>query len=368
MKTVDVDLGEDAYPILIGGSSLPEVGEFVEERLGRIDGAVITDETVDRLYGDKLAGALEVAGHDFERVIVEPGEESKSPENAKELYEKLVELELHRDSFVIAFGGGVVGDLAGFVGSTFLRGVPVIQVPTTLLAQVDSSVGGKTAVNLADGKNLVGTFYQPELVLIDPTVLNTLDPADVRSGLGEVLKYGLIWDEELFREINKNQALFEEFDEPAELERVIARCCEIKAEIVTEDEKDRGIRRILNFGHTLGHGIEAGAGYGEMKHGEAVIWGMIGESWISSQRGYLSREARKEIVGILTGFDLPPLPLGLTEDKLLGYLRQDKKSRREAINSVLIRGIGGETTVEEVKDAELVGAWNYLKELGVEEE
>ena len=363
MKTVDVEPGNTAYSIIIDTDSLSGFGEFVKERFGKIDGAVITDETVDRLYEDELTDSLEEAGHDCGKLVVEPGEGSKNPETAKNLYRDLVGLELHRDSFILAFGGGVVGDLAGFVASTFLRGIPVIQLPTTLLAQVDSSVGGKTAVDLPEGKNLVGTFYQPEAVFIDPTVLETLDPADVRSGLGEVLKYGLIWDEDLFREVNKNRALFEEFNEPAELERIIARCCEIKAEIVKGDEKDRGIRQLLNFGHTLGHGIEAGAGYGEMKHGEAVIWGMIGESWISARRGYLAREALEEIVSSLTDFALPPLPRDLSTEELLGYVKRDKKVREERINSVLLEGIGGEAIVKEISESEVTAAWDYLTEL-----
>ncbi|MCF7875740.1 3-dehydroquinate synthase [Candidatus Bipolaricaulota bacterium] len=364
MKTVDVDPGNTAYSILIDADSLSGFGEFVKERFGKIDGAVITDETVDRLYGGELADSLEAAGHDCGKLVVEPGEESKSPEAAKNLYRDLVHMELHRDSFILAFGGGVVGDLAGFVGSTFLRGIPVIQIPTTLLAQVDSSVGGKTAVDLPEGKNLVGTFYQPEAVFIDPVVLETLDPADVRSGLGEVLKYGLIWDEELFQKVNGNGDLFEDFNDQAELEGIISRCCEIKAEIVTEDERDRGIRQILNFGHTIGHGIEAGAGYGEMKHGEAVLWGMIGESWISARRGYLSQESLEEIVSALRGFALPPLPADLSEERLLKYVKLDKKVRRERINSVLLERIGGEAIVKEISESEVTAAWDYLTELG----
>lgn len=366
MKKVEVKLKAKSYPILIEASSLFEVGSLINENMGSARGALITDETVDRLYGDKLISSLKSGGLDFEKLVVEPGEGSKSLETSESLYEKLAQLNLHRDSLILAFGGGVIGDLAGFVGSTFLRGLPVIQIPTTLLAQVDSSVGGKTAVNLSRGKNLVGTFHQPELVIIDPRVLTTLSKSDVRSGLGEVLKYGLIRDGDFFERVVNNKSLFNDFDDYRELEKIISRCCEIKAEVVTEDELDKGVRRILNFGHTLGHGVEAGAGYGEIKHGEAVIWGMIGESWISMNRGYLGKEEFSDLVGVLTEMDLPPLPENLPERELLEYVKRDKKVRSETINCVLIKDSIGEVVVEEVDETEVKEAWNYLTELEVE--
>lgn len=364
MEKVDVGLDEIGYSIITDTSSLERVGELIQGEFGRVDGAVITDENVDRLYGEKLLQSLKASDLDFTSLVVEPGEGSKSLETAKRLYEDLAELSLHRDSVILAFGGGVVGDLAGFVGSTFLRGVTVIQVPTTLLAQVDSSVGGKTAVNLPQGKNLVGTFHQPELVVIDPDLLSTLAPADVRSGLGEVLKYGLIRDEDFFRHLIEIRGLFENFDNDERMEAIISRCCEIKAEVVEEDELDQGIRQILNFGHTLGHGIEASSGYGEIKHGEAVIWGMIGESWISVNRGYISREDFSNLVDGLTSFDLPPLPADLTGAELLDYVKRDKKARKGSINSVLLKRVG-KAVIEEVGESEIRGAWNYLKELEV---
>ncbi|MFB6214234.1 MAG: 3-dehydroquinate synthase, partial [Candidatus Bipolaricaulia bacterium] len=271
----------------------------------------------------------------------------------------------HRDSIVLAFGGGVIGDLAGFVGSTFLRGLPVIQIPTTLLAQVDSSVGGKTAVNLSRGKNLVGTFHQPYMVLIDPHVLDTLSSVDVRSGLGELLKYGLIRDRDFFWDSVENIGLFENVEEPEELESPISRCCEIKAEVVARDELDEGIRRILNFGHTLGHGIEAASGYGKIKHGEAVVWGMIGELWISRNRGYLADETFSRLIRALTRLSLPSLPGDLTDDELLEYVKRDKKVKGGVINAVLIRVPGEEVNVEEVSEAELRGAWEFLTGLEV---
>ena len=365
MTRVDVDLGTSSYPILIEASSLPVLGQVIREGIGRARCVVITDENVDELYGSTLIDSLREEGLRVEKLAVEPGETSKSVETAETLYEELAELNLHRDSVVLAFGGGVVGDLAGFVGSTFLRGLPVIQIPTTLLAQVDSSVGGKTAVNLSRGKNLVGTFHQPEMVAIDPAVLSTLSPADVRSGLGEVLKYGLIRDEDFFRETAGDIESVEKVENPDGLESTISRCCEIKAEVVSRDELDEGIRRILNFGHTIGHGIEAGSGYGEVKHGEAVIWGMIGELWISLNRGYINQETFSDLVRTLNRISLPPLPADLSDSDLLEYIGRDKKVRDGVINSVLIKEPGKDVVVEEVNEAEIKGAWEFLRELEV---
>jgi len=365
METVEVGLGQDSYRITVEASVLERTGELIEAKLGSVSGAVITDTNVDELYGKELLSSLEKNGHDFLKLVVEPGEASKSPEVAENLYEKLAETGLNRDSVIVAFGGGVVGDLAGFVGSTFLRGLRVVQIPTTLLAQVDSSVGGKTAVNLPQGKNLVGSFHQPETVIIDPEVLSTLAPADIRSGLGEILKYGLIRDRSFFDRVIESSEIFRQAEDHEELEGIIARCCEVKAEVVQEDELDFGVRRILNFGHTLGHGIEAAAGYGGIKHGEAVIWGMIGESWISWDRGYLDEAVFSNLVEALTDFNLPSLPTDLPKEELLDYVGRDKKVKQGAINSVLIQDQPGNVVVEEVSEKEIAEAWNFLREVEV---
>ena len=365
MNRVEVELSETSYPIIIDAFSLSNLGRTIRQTIGPKNGVVITDENVDRLYGSTLEDSLRKEDLEFNNLVVKPGEASKSLETAERLYEELAEFNLHRDSVVLAFGGGVVGDLAGFVASTFLRGLPVIQIPTTLLAQVDSSVGGKTAVNLSKGKNLVGTFHQPKMVAIDPVVLETLLPADVRSGLGEVLKYGLIWDRDFFRRTAESVELFEEVEEPEKLERTISQCCQIKADVVRQDELDKGIRQLLNFGHTLGHGIEAASGYGEMKHGEAVIWGMIGEMWISLERGYLNQKTFSDLVQTLTELSLPSLPSNLSKSDLLRYIRRDKKVRKGTIHSVLLEKIGEEAAVEEVEEAELIDAWEFLKGLEV---
>ncbi len=363
MKKIEVDLDSCSYPILIEEGSLIVVGERLESYLSARQVVAITDEHVDDLYGEKLVNSLGLTDIGMVKLVVSPGEESKSISVAKKLYQDLAKLNLSRDSVVVAFGGGVVGDLAGFVASTFLRGLRYVQVPTTLLAQVDSSVGGKTGVNLSEGKNLVGTFYQPRLVLIDPEILSTLSDRDVRSGLGEILKYGIIWDKDLLNRVVSNIQVFQELKDCQELEGVIARCCGIKTEIVTRDEKDRGLRKVLNFGHTLGHGIEAGLGYGSMRHGEAVIWGMVGELWISYRRGNLSEDTLQEVVDSLTSISLPKIPQDFTQGRLLEYVSQDKKSREETIYSVIVNEIGEDVSVEPVDRSEIGGALDFIMNL-----
>ncbi|MFW6049119.1 MAG: 3-dehydroquinate synthase [Candidatus Bipolaricaulota bacterium] len=363
MEEIEVDLGQRSYYITIEEGSLKDAGGWLLEISPSNDFVVITDETVDDLYRKELSRSLDEAGCRYDRLVIPPGEKSKNLSTAGELYERLGELNLDRDSTLVAFGGGVVGDLGGFLASTFLRGLSLVQIPTTLLAQVDSSVGGKTAINLSAGKNMVGTFYQPQGVLIDPLVLTTLADPDVRSGLGEVLKYGLIWDEKLFHTVVSDLGSFYTLDNASRVERVIRRCCEIKAEIVRLDERDRGLRQILNFGHTVGHGVEAGSGYGYMRHGEAVLWGMIGEAWISRDKGGLSEAALEEIVASLKEVNAPPLPGDLTGGELLKYVKRDKKNRGGRINSVLLEGIGGDAVVNTLEEEEIISALEYLEGL-----
>lgn len=363
MEEIEVELDSRSYPIHIEEGSLITLGERLKSYVSSRRVVVITDQHVDDLYGEKLVDSLGETDIEMEKVIVSPGEQSKSIPVARRLYQDLAKLKVGRDSVVVAFGGGVVGDLAGFVASTFLRGLRFVQVPTSLLAQVDSSVGGKTAVNLSEGKNLVGTFYQPRLVLIDPKVLSTLSEMDVRSGLGEVFKYGIIADRDFFDRVVANLQVFEELTDFQELEKVIGRCCRIKAEVVARDERDRGLRKILNFGHTLGHGIEAGSGYVFMRHGEAVIWGMLGELWISHNRGNLTGSALRGCVDSLRGVNLPLLPEDLTEEQVLEHVRLDKKSRDGTIYSVIVNEIGKDVCVEAVEESEIRKAFDFIMNL-----
>ncbi|MEK7773341.1 MAG: 3-dehydroquinate synthase, partial [Deltaproteobacteria bacterium] len=272
MHTIRVELGQRSYPIHIERGLLSSIGTRLNDLGFKGRAAVVTNPRVGGLYAKAVCGALEAAGVVPAVITVPDGEEYKTLKEASKVYDGLIERMMERSSPVIALGGGVIGDLAGFVAATYLRGVPFIQIPTTLLAQVDSSVGGKTAVNHPKGKNLIGAFYQPRAVFIDPDALKTLDAREMRAGLAEVIKYGVIWDEGFFSFLEKNaEKLLTPGDE---LITAIEMSCRIKAEVVGLDETESGLRSILNFGHTFAHAIEALSGYGTFKHGEAVAIGM----------------------------------------------------------------------------------------------
>ena len=274
---VEVDLGERSYPIVIGRDfeGLPEISAGTAVLL-------VSDTNVEPLYGESCAAMLEECGCKVTRIVVPAGESTKSMEHALQLYDAALAGQLDRKSYMVALGGGVVGDLTGFAAATYLRGINLIQVPTSLLAMVDSSVGGKTAVNLPQGKNLVGVFYQPHAVQINLDTLNTLPDREYFSGLAEVVKYGVIMDAAFFEFLEKHVAELLKRDYDI-LSKVVARCCEIKADVVRQDEKESGLRAILNYGHTLGHAIENRCGYGKLLHGEAVAVGMAYAALLSAQ-------------------------------------------------------------------------------------
>src|SRR5712671_4628326 len=266
---VRVELGQRSYEILIGTGLMARAGELLQPlKLGR-HGVIITDTNVERTYVEPLRAALKAGSFKTEVLSVAAGEASKSLRQADRLFEKLPSLHLDRQSFIVALGGGVVGDLAGFVAATYLRGVAFVQIPTSLLAQVDSSVGGKVGVNLPQGKNLVGSFYQPRLVLADTETLKTLPERELRSGFAEVIKHGAIRDAEFFAWLELERANVLSL-QPAAVVHVVQRCCEIKAAIVSVDEREHGIRAFLNFGHTIGHAMEALSDYVGVLHGEAI--------------------------------------------------------------------------------------------------
>ncbi|MBQ1920423.1 MAG: 3-dehydroquinate synthase, partial [Selenomonas sp.] len=269
MRKVSVDLGPKSYDIFIGYGIDAEIRDFVSRAAFSGQGLIVTDTNVGPLYGSWLQSLLQAAGLKTELAVIPAGESSKSLKTADELYTKAIELGLDRKSPIFALGGGVVGDLAGFIAATYMRGVPFIQVPTSLLAQVDSSVGGKVAVNHLLGKNLIGAFYQPQAVFMDLNCMRTLPEREMATGLGEVIKYGVIYDQDFFRYLEENQAAITA-REPEALTHIIARSCEIKAAVVSQDEQEAGLRRILNFGHTIAHAIEKETGYSRYNHGEAV--------------------------------------------------------------------------------------------------
>lgn len=336
---VHVALGERSYDILIREGLLGQLPELLQPlKLGRRC-AILTDTNVSPRYAATVRDTLTAAGWSTSVHVVPAGESSKSLHVAGKLYEELVEARLNRRSFVLALGGGVVGDLAGFIAATFLRGVDFVQVPTTLLAMVDSSVGGKVAINLPQGKNLVGAFYQPRIVAADIATLASLPEREFRAGVGEVIKYGVIYDAALFTTLERELPALMAKDTGV-LSRVIARCCEIKADVVSKDERESGLREILNFGHTVGHAIEAVTEYGRYLHGEAIAIGMVAAARLSQKHGGLAEADADRIEALLrrAGFDLqmPNVPL----DQLLAAMRSDKKARDGGLRFVLARRIG----------------------------
>ncbi len=340
MKQVKIKLKNHSYNILIEQGLLEQAGKYISQVSSSNTAVVISDKTVSGLYSQNLLQTLSRSGITAELLTVPDGENSKSLSTLKEIYTTLINHEVKRDSLIIALGGGVIGDLAGFVAATYLRGVPYIQVPTTLLAQVDSSVGGKTAINHPLGKNLIGSFYQPLIVLIDPLVLKTLKRREINSGLGEVIKYSLITDNNLLSILEKNLNIFFTFSNVSILSQVISDCCCIKASIVRKDEKEKNLRRILNFGHTLGHALEAVTDYSLFKHGEAVLYGIKWAAFVSNQKGFISESDFKRIESLVQTISLPSLPDKINENNLFEKTLIDKKQTQQGLNLVFLKAMG----------------------------
>lgn len=357
MFTVKVELGNQTYPIFIGGP-LEKLAEMYNlYRFGK-QMAVITDTHVHELYGARLRDCFRDVASMFEIITLPPGESSKSLAAVDEIIRKLLEKGFDRDAVIVAFGGGVIGDLAGFVAAIYKRGVKVIQVPTTLLAQVDASIGGKTGVNHALGKNMIGAFYQPRMVWSDLSLLRSLPRREIVCGLGEVIKYGMIRDPFLFALVEHN--LDEIFAlEPALTEEIVKRCSEIKAKIVSVDESDRGQRMILNFGHTIGHALEAAWEY-KISHGEAVLLGMLAESKIALDLGKLTRDDFSRIKNLVARFDWRHIPKNLNIDHLLAFLQRDKKAVGDQIKFVLPTKIGDIFIAENVEISAVKSTVEYL--------
>ncbi|HSY17353.1 MAG TPA: 3-dehydroquinate synthase [Candidatus Acidoferrales bacterium] len=341
MRIVQVHLGNRSYDIKVGTGLLPRIGtECARLKLGRRC-AVITDATAGRHYAKAALKSLAASGFEPVLITVPAGEKSKRMAMVEKCFDQLAAHRLERSSFVVALGGGVVGDLAGFVASSYLRGIPFVQVPTTLLAQVDSSVGGKTGVNLKSGKNLVGAFYQPRLVLCDLDTFRTLPKREYVSGLAEVIKYGIIYDTVLFAQLERNLPKLLQRD-PATLRDVVARCCEIKADVVGQDETEGGLRAILNFGHTIGHAIENSSGYGKYLHGEAIAIGQVAAAKLSHKvLGLPSADvARIEKLFVQSGLPVKIKLNGAQGKKLFAAMKLDKKVNSGEVKFVLAHKIG----------------------------
>ncbi len=337
MKTLRVNLSEDSYDIIIGKNLLAQLNENLRKFFTGKKVMIITDDNVEKLYANKVKEVLLVDGYEVEIFAFPHGEESKTLETCAKAYEKLIDFKFSRSDLIIALGGGVVGDLAGFVASTYLRGVKFVQIPTSLLAMVDSSVGGKVAVDLPQGKNLVGSFYQPKLVLIDCEMIKTLSDKFFNDGLGEVIKYGLIRDKNLFDKLIR----FKDKEELLEnLTEIIYTCCNIKREVVENDQFDTGERMILNFGHTLGHAIEKVHGFSEVTHGEGVCLGMNIITKLSEEKGLTKVGTQKQIEEILRKYNLPYEIELNKKNEILESMMIDKKNLNGSLNLILLKDIG----------------------------
>ena len=347
MEKLRVEAKNGSYDLLFGGGLLDRAGEYLSPWSGR-KAAVVTDENVGALYGERLQKALEKGEIDARIITLPAGEKTKSIGTLTALYSRFAALGITRSDCVIALGGGVIGDATGYAAASYLRGVPFVQVPTSLLAQVDSSVGGKVAVDIPEGKNLVGAFYQPSLVLADTDVLETLPKRELLCGLAEVIKYGAIRDEALLRRIE---------EDPAHIDygQLTSRCCAIKADYVEKDPFDKGVRMELNFGHTLGHAVEKCAGYGTVLHGEGVAIGMAAAAKWGETLGVTAAGTAERIKELLVRVGLPvSIPEELNETALLGAMGNDKKSSGSVVRTVLLRR-AGEAVLHPASREELTG-------------
>ena len=351
MRTLEVQLGPRSYPIYIGAGLL-EDGPRLRQHIAGRQLLLVSNDTVAPLYLPRLRAALGT-GLQLSEVILPDGEQYKTLEVLQRIFDRALEDGHNRGTTLLALGGGVVGDMAGFAAACYQRGVSFLQLPTTLLAQVDSSVGGKTGVNHPLGKNMIGAFHQPRAVFIDTAVLATLPARDYAAGLAEVLKYGLICDESFYRWLQEHAAALRR-REPVALAEAIERSCAAKAQVVAEDEREGGRRAILNLGHTFGHAIEAAQGYGRWLHGEAVAVGMVLAARLSRQRGWLDAAAVERLVHWLQGQGLPTQPpADMSADDWLQHMARDKKVVDGGLRLVLLRRIGAAALIDDVSRDEL---------------
>lgn len=357
MEVVNVSLGTRSYEIKAGPGLLETLGDELGTMGFSKKAAMITNPTVEALYGERAAGSLKEAGFDLRTIIVPDGEQYKDMLWASFILGEMLKHPLDRNSVLVALGGGVIGDIAGFAASTYMRGISFVQAPTTLLAQVDSSVGGKTGVNHRLGKNLIGSFWQPRLVLADTGTLQTLPVRELRAGLSEVIKYGVIWDPELFTFLRENRDRVLGLKEDAVI-HIIKRSCEIKAEVVSRDEREAGLRAILNYGHTVGHALENRAGYGgRFLHGEALAVGMCVEAGLSRALGHLSDGDMDEIRALVSAYGLPAeVPGEFQPGELTELMRLDKKSVSGAMSFILPERIGSVRIEKDVPESAVADA------------
>jgi 3-dehydroquinate synthase len=349
MQTLTVNLGERSYPILIG-SGLLRSPTVLASHIPVGDLLLVSNTVVAPLYAERLRSAL--PGRRMLELILPDGEAHKSLATAGRMFDVMIANRLGRDAVILALGGGVIGDLAGFVAACYQRGIAFVQLPSTLLADVDSSVGGKTAVNHPGGKNMIGAFHQPRAVIIDTDLLASLPERELRAGLAEVIKYGLIWDAQFFAWIEAHIDDIMARDGAA-LTHLIHRSCEIKAQIVTRDEREQGERALLNFGHTFGHAIEAATGYSQWLHGEAVALGMVIAADMSRRLGQMSAAEQQRLIALLQRAGMPVRAPQIGAERAFDYMRVDKKVKSGRVRLILLRGIGAATVTGDYADAAL---------------
>ncbi|MGX7201879.1 3-dehydroquinate synthase [Enterococcus plantarum] len=349
-----VTLPNHSYDLTIEKGLLKSIGSWVKELWLSQKIVIITDTNVQPLYGEQVQKSLKEAGFETATFVIKAGEQSKSLSVAAEVYDVLADEGMTRSDGIIALGGGVVGDLAGFVASTYMRGLHFLQVPTTLLAQVDSSIGGKTAVNTKKAKNLVGTFAQPDGVLIDPDTLDTLEVRRIQEGIAEIIKSAAIADQDLWQKLD---ALTDENDLKAHATEIIAACCKIKRKVVEEDELDNGVRLLLNFGHTIGHALENTAGYGNLTHGEGVAIGMSQVTRVAESKKLTPKGTTEKLTKMIQKFHLPIRSNQWDQEQLYAALTHDKKARGGKINLILLDSIG-EAKIVRIPIEEMKGYLN----------
>ncbi|MFC5472982.1 bifunctional shikimate kinase/3-dehydroquinate synthase AroKB [Paraherbaspirillum soli] len=347
--TLQVDLGERSYPIVIGPSLLTDRDRISRLIVGK-QVAVVTNTTVAPLYLQRLTQTLQAVGKKVIEIVLPDGEEEKNWASLMQIFDRLLAEKCDRKTTLLALGGGVIGDLTGFAASAYMRGVPFVQIPTTLLAQVDSSVGGKTGINHPLGKNMIGAFYQPQAVIADTMTLNTLPARELSAGLAEVIKYGAVIDAEFFTWIEANIGKLMARDTDA-LVHAIRRSCELKADVVRQDEREGGMRAILNFGHTFGHAIESGLGYGKWLHGEAVGCGMVMAADLSHRLGYIDAVVKERVCALIRAAGLPTEAPNLGAQRWLDLMQVDKKNEDGQIKFILMKPLGGSLITTAPQDA-----------------
>ncbi|HEX9972921.1 MAG TPA: 3-dehydroquinate synthase [bacterium] len=359
MRMLNVNLGNRTYPIYIEADSFANAAKEIFRQCDAKTFIIISDENVASHYYEKLKSFLEQGEAKCLMYKIAPGEESKSLTTAEQIYTWMLANRFHRDDVIIALGGGVVGDLAGFIAATYLRGIRWVQIPTTLMAQVDSSVGGKVGVNHPLAKNSIGAFYQPLLVWIDPSTLTTLPRREIYNGLAEVIKYGLILDPEFFEFLEINFYKIVSLEDSELLNQIIRTCCRLKSMVVEKDERETDYRRILNFGHTIGHALENSTDYRYFRHGEAVAWGMLAAAVMSQMKSSLSGDQFIRTQKLIKLLEKPALPINISADQIAQAIQSDKKMTTEGLKFVLLEGIGN-CRVELVNRELIEFGVNYL--------